>query len=306
MDARCAFHQNQPATFTCERCGNFGCELCRSLSRGPRCAACYAKAREVVRVEAPVGLDLHQLVRESLARTWARRRAVLPIAALQAIPWAYMVFIYVKALMTLGPPFDGTTFPTSPLSPDDLNRVSAALDLYRVPLYAGVAAEFVIGGFVTAMCTALFAAETPAGGVGAVTLRKYFPVLGTTLLAKLILNAAIMMCCLPAIPASAVLLAAAPLVVLGGQRPFGAIRGAVERVLPQVWVVVGAEVLLGAVLVATLMVTLAIGTPLELVFGTPGTIASLSMSVLAASLLSIPRFALGVLLFEKLKGAPTP
>jgi len=41
--AVCGLHPDQPITFTCARCGTFGCDRCRS-GDGTICASCVARS----------------------------------------------------------------------------------------------------------------------------------------------------------------------------------------------------------------------------------------------------------------------
>lgn len=61
LSAACAVHPDIGAVFTCERCGCFGCEACRSSSLSTLCQPC------VQRVAPPVTLDAGELLQDSFS-----------------------------------------------------------------------------------------------------------------------------------------------------------------------------------------------------------------------------------------------
>jgi hypothetical protein len=255
-------------------------------------------------VAPPNAFDFHQLLRESLLRPWMKRGPVLAIALLQAIPAALSTVITEKAVKGLGPPFEPGAVPAEGDLAVVLDQLTAALEPYSRPLFVSFVLGIVLTNVAAVVCTALFAGEPPPGGIGATAVRRFLPVLLTNLVVALLTGVAALACCLPAIPMSAALTLAVPLVVLGGVAPFAAIRRSIAEILPQLWVVVGVDVMLWSLLLGGGMVVGAIGTPMQLAFGTPGMIVSAALSAYLGAVLGMPRLALGVVIVERLQSAP--
>ena len=211
----------------------------------------------------------------------------------------------VQVFKALGPAFaPGGALPTTPPEPPSLDQLVAAFDPYSAQMAIIMLASVLFSSVAMSLCTALFATNRPKGGAWATALRRLPWVMVTNLLIGFIVAVALTMCCLPAIPASGATSVAVAAVVLGNQSPFGAVASSIRRVLPQLWMVVGVEMLLWSLVLGSGMVVGALQTPLELAFGDAGVIVGAVASSYLGSVLGTARMALGVVLFEKLEPAP--
>ena len=263
--------------------------------------------QEERRAVAPNPLDFHELLRLSLSRPWAKRGAVLAVSLLQAIPAAYSTVVLQTAAKGLGPAFAPGAAPPTNLTPAELDalveQLTTALDPYTAPLIISGLAALLLASLAAAFCTLLFSSAPPAGGIAATAFRRFLPVVATNLLVSLVVMVAAMACCFPAIPASAAMTLAVPSVVLGGLGPLASVRLSFQKVMPHLWTVVGVELMLWSLVLGSGMVTGALETPLQAAFGDAGGMAAAGISAYLATVLGTTRFALGVVVYERLMAA---
>lgn len=93
--AQCPNHRYGQVTFTCVRCGTFGCNACRSPMAGPLCSACGARA-------SAMGLPVLETLQESFQFLLRRRQLLLAVVGFHALFALLLQFMARRPLVLVG------------------------------------------------------------------------------------------------------------------------------------------------------------------------------------------------------------
>ena len=194
----CPIHLSAPATFTCKRCGTFGCERCKSPQVAGLCVACGE------RYATPGELVVGQTVQESFQFLRQRPHMVLAAAG------AYAAFGVVMLPINL--------------SLANVQAQGTGVDVVSVfpKILISAVVGFFFSTFVEAVLTRyvgdqLEGHERPLGETIRASMERLVSALGSNFMLTIAVSLGTALCILPGIFLSICLCLSIPAVMLGGK-----------------------------------------------------------------------------------------
>jgi hypothetical protein len=227
--AVCATHPLQPSTFTCDRCGSFGCRQCAEATQQRLCPACHA------RLVAPP-LSVERVVPKAFSVAFGSLERVWPLLGVQIVPnvalsfvtqtWNRDLQLRLRAHTSHGDPFQQLLGDTTP---------------QQLALFAGAA---LLAGLlqVVAASTLQFAMQDeldgrrrPLGEWVQAGLARTPALLLAVLLSIPLYTLATLCCVVPALAATVFFGLMPALVVVYGLGPVEGFLKSYELVKPRFW-----------------------------------------------------------------------
>jgi hypothetical protein len=210
--ALCPKHPHVTATLTCERCGTFACESCRSPSEGSLCADCGARF-------APVGLDVGDTLQQAFRVLLRHPQALVALGA-ASVAFGLATLPLTRVL----------TDAQKVAATDPLGALGSMLPAWGGLMLAGTVFSTVSYSiFIRFLGDALTGRERPPGELIREGLGRVPPMFGLSICLSIGLGIGFMMCLVPGILLFVVLAISMPAVVLHPAGPFEAMSLSWDR-----------------------------------------------------------------------------
>ncbi|MBS2028001.1 MAG: hypothetical protein JST54_08875 [Deltaproteobacteria bacterium] len=292
--AVCGVHPDQALSFTCARCGSFGCERCRA-GDGTICATCAAR-------NIAVPISAGAILSESfslLPKTASRLAPVSLIQFATSVATAlWTTLVYKPMLRDLGK--------NAAKHPD----LDGLLELYAgmfKPLGWLMVVAIFTGALTMCWWVQIFgdAARGQEKSLGAQVLAgiKAYPATLVSMLARsLATGVGVVLCCVPGIAFYALLGMSASAAGLGGKGPGGALVESWRLASRRFWLVVGVEGIGMAGILGAAFAGGGISRVLEFL-GTPGEVIGALANALITLVPTLLLYSLETVLYVRIRAA---